>query len=228
MKKKILVVGSKPNSKVPNFFFPKIYAANGACIRVKEYKKKFTNTKLISVLGSREFSKKKDLQKKIFISFPQKLIFRSGLINTLLKKKLKKRYSLKIFSKIGQLIFQSKFFNFGILAPIIAEIFYEKNLIKGFLRFMKKSKNFEILGASTGLYAVLLAIDENPESKIVMCGIGIDTGGGTFYKKNNSKFLLRRNVDKKLFILLKKKYKKNLLTTDNKISLKHGIKLFEK
>ena len=55
---------------------------------------------------------------------------------------------------------------------------------------MKKSKNFEILGASTGLYAVLLAIDENPESKIVMCGIGIDTGGGTFYKKNNSNFCL--------------------------------------
>ena len=88
-------------------------------------------------------------------------------------------------------------------------------------------KNFDILGASTGFFAVLLALKENPGSKIVLCGIGIDTGGGTFYKKNYSKFLLRRNVDKKLFIFLKKKYKKNLLTTDNKISLKHGIKLFK-
>ena len=227
MKNTILVVGSKPNSNVPNFFFSKIYAANGACLRLKSYKKKYINSKLISIVGTREFAKKQDLQKKVLASLPKKIIFRSGKIHNSLKKKLKKKFSLKIYSKVDQFFFQSQFFNWGIFTLIFAELFYGKNLVYGFLRFIKKFKNFEILGASTGLFAVLLALKENPGSKIVLCGIGIDTGGGTFYKKNYSKFLLRRKVDKKLFIFLKKEYKKNLLTTDNKISLKHGIKLFE-
>ena len=39
----VLVIGSKPNSIIPNFPINKVYTANGAAERAKEYQKYFQN-----------------------------------------------------------------------------------------------------------------------------------------------------------------------------------------
>ena len=49
----ILVLGSKPNSIVPNIFFEKVYTANGALILVKNVSKYFPKTQIICLVGER-------------------------------------------------------------------------------------------------------------------------------------------------------------------------------
>ena len=51
----ILVLGSKPESKLPKVNFKKIYAANGAASRFILYKKKYKKTEFISVTSKKNF-----------------------------------------------------------------------------------------------------------------------------------------------------------------------------
>jgi len=44
------------------------------------------------------------------------------------------------------------------------------------LHILKFIKNKNIWGVSTGFYAILLALEENPESKIIISGIGMQGG----------------------------------------------------
>ena len=59
-------------------------------------------------------------------------------------------------------------------------------------------------GSSTGLFCILLAYLNNPEKNIIVSGIGIKTGGETFYGSNKLR-TNRSNVDQKLFFYLKKR-----------------------
>ena len=52
----ILVLGSKPDSKLPDIKVEHIYSANGAAERAAEYKKKYPNIKHTALIGSKEFS----------------------------------------------------------------------------------------------------------------------------------------------------------------------------
>ena len=52
---KILVLGSKPESKLPKLNFTKIYAANGAASRSILYKKNYKHAELISVTSKKKF-----------------------------------------------------------------------------------------------------------------------------------------------------------------------------
>ena len=54
--KYILVLGSKPGSKLPDIKVENIYSANGAAERAIEYKKKYPNTQHTALIGSKEFS----------------------------------------------------------------------------------------------------------------------------------------------------------------------------
>ena len=49
----VLVIGSKPNSIIPNFPISKVYTANGAAERAKEYQKYFPKSNLTCLVGVR-------------------------------------------------------------------------------------------------------------------------------------------------------------------------------
>ena len=51
----ILVLGSKPNSKIPKIQVDSIFAANGAAEIAKNYLNLFPKTIFTSVIGAREF-----------------------------------------------------------------------------------------------------------------------------------------------------------------------------
>ena len=57
MKKKILILGSRHDSIVPNLEFDEVYAANSAAINALKYKKKFPHIKIISCTGGVVFDK---------------------------------------------------------------------------------------------------------------------------------------------------------------------------
>ena len=77
----ILVLGSKPNSIVPNIFFEKVYTANGAAEIGKRYKRKFKKTNIICSVGLREFQKNFRVKRRIIKSNPQKIHVRMGILN---------------------------------------------------------------------------------------------------------------------------------------------------
>jgi len=67
-----------------------------------------------------------------------------------------------------------------------------------------------------GFYAILLALEENPNSNIIISGIGMK-GGKQFYKSNRSNYFVydsRARVDRFLINRLLKKYKYRLFTLD--------------
>ena len=71
----------------------------------------------------------------------------------------------------------------------------------------------------TGFYAILLALHENPESKIIISGIGM-SGGKQFYKSERSNFYVydsRARVDRYLVNKLLDKYKNRLISLDDEL-----------
>ena len=64
----VLILGSKPDYKIPNLFFKHIYAANGAIERVKKYETFFSRFELTSVLGGREFERNLEVKKRVLNS----------------------------------------------------------------------------------------------------------------------------------------------------------------
>ena len=67
--KNVLVLGSKPDSVLPDLQVSSIYAANGAAERAKIYKEKYPNTPLICCAGASEFARNENVKSRIFIFF---------------------------------------------------------------------------------------------------------------------------------------------------------------
>ena len=118
-----LVIGSKPKSVIPNFLIRKIYTANGAAERAKNYQKKFPKTSLTCLVGDLEFEKNINVKVRITEAFPDRMIVRGKKIH--LPEKLKTKCELKYLSFTDQLKFQSKFFQGGNFTVIYSEFFRE-------------------------------------------------------------------------------------------------------
>tara|TARA_B100000989_G_scaffold254340_1_gene203017 strand:- start:7892 stop:8575 length:684 start_codon:yes stop_codon:yes gene_type:complete len=221
-----LVIGSKPKSVIPNFLISKIYTANGAAERAKNYQKKFPKTSLTCLVGDLEFEKNINVRVRITEAFPDRMIVRGKKIH--LPEKLKTKCELKYLSFTSQLKFQSKFFQGGNFTVIYSEFFREiktKDKIKYFLKNLKK---LEFQGVSTGFFSILKALDENPNSNILITGIGM-SGGKQFYTNERNKsydYTARSRVDRFLIKKLKNEYKKNIYTTDEDLHLNGNIKLW--
>lgn len=221
-----IVIGSKPNSVLPNFFISKIYTANGAAERGQMYKKKFNNAKLNCLVGDLEFEKNINVKKRILNSSPQRIIVRGGKIN--LPNDLKHNCKLEYLNYYDQLRFQSSFFKGGFITVILSELEKEINLFDKIKYFLRKLKRFEFLGVSTGFLSILKALDENPNSKILITGIGM-AGGKQYYENFNSKstdYHGRSRVDRFLIKRLKKKFLQNIYTSDEELFKNGNIKLW--
>ena len=63
--KNVLVLGSRPNSVLPDLQVSSIYAANGAAERAKIYKEKYPNAPLICCAGASEFARNENAKSRI-------------------------------------------------------------------------------------------------------------------------------------------------------------------
>lgn len=227
MKFDVLVIGSKPNSVLPNFFIKNLYTANGAAERGYIYKKKFRESNLNCLVGDLEFEKNINVKKRVINSIPQRIIVRGTNIN--LPNNLKKECKLEYIPFYKQLKFQSKFFNGGIVTILFGELIKEIQFWDKIKYFLKKLKKFEFQGASTGFYGILKAIDENPNSKILITGIGM-AGGKQYYHNYNyerTNYQGRARVDRFLIKRLKKKFLQNIYTTDEELFNYGNIRLWK-
>lgn len=186
----VLVLGSRHDVKLPDMHFKKIYSANAAAELVQNYKKKYSNIYHTSVFGEQEFLKNNLVREKIIKSNPNRLIIRNGNINS-------KNYNFKNLEKIVKIGFlkdlniqvsnlELSFFSF-----IFSELKYAENKkIYYFLRCLKKGF---FQGFSSGLFATLIAANENPLSEVIVSGIGLNDGGGHFYTSTVHKGFFSKN-----------------------------------
>ncbi len=209
----ILVLGSAPKSKLPNFEVDKIYAANGASQNADKYFRKFGRKKLISVCGSKEFYMNNDVRKRVLKSKPDIVKFRSGIMPYKFAKENLKKIKYQSFSMIESLCFQSKFLENSFISLFLSELDYQPNFTKKISHIFQIIKEKKMFGISTGLFSVLLARYENPHKNLILSGISIKTNSGNkFYGAKGQPN--RMFVDKSAFIKIKKRFTKNLYTTD--------------
>ncbi len=238
----VLVLGSKPDSQLPDIKVKKIYSANGAAERAIFYKKKYPNIEHVSLIGAKEFMENENVSKRVIHSKPNKLIIRMGKIK--IPKELEKTSEILFTDQKEQSLFQSKFYKFGIIDLILGEsFFYELNPIK-MINHIKMCIMYRgFLGASTGFYSILLALYENPECEVIVSGIGLVEGGHYYTTKESYGFLSKttkelisknkldlknkfRNtsrcrVERFLINRIKEKYKCRIISTDDSM-VYHG------
>ena len=221
----VLVLGSKPGLKLPELKVKKIYTANGAAEKAATYVKKYSNTKIISIVGGREFERNLDVQNRVLNSKINEIVSRSGFVPFKNYNFIEKP-STKCLTLNEQIKFQSNFFKFGMLNIILAEIFYENTFFLQLKHFINIFRKGMINGVSTGFFSILYALKENDQSKVIISGIGMQ-GGGHFYAKNTTRYSKRANVDKYLIIFLKKIYKDRLYTIDKELEKNANIKYLD-
>ncbi len=212
----VLVIGSKPKSKLPNIDVAKVYSANGAAERALNYFKKFGRKHLTCVCGSMEFFKNKEVSSRVMKANPNLIYFRSGKIDGENLRQYIDNQKFVSLSRNKQILFQSQFLNYKIFSVLLAEWKHEEDLKSKFKHLLKIFRQGGMLGSSTGLYSIMLAKSENPNKKILVSGIGIKSIGDSFYGTIGT--TKRANVDKKIFFDLKESIKNNLLTTDQEMS----------
>jgi len=235
-KKYVLVLGSKPDSKLPDIKVEKIYTANGAAERALFYKKKFFNVEHISLIGAKEFMENKNVSTRVINSKPDKLIIRMGKIE--IPNELSKTKDIFYLSQKEQFDFQSQFYKLGKIDLIFGESFYYEDSLKKIIRHIRMCMMFRgFLGVSTGFYSILLALHENPDCDVIVSGIGLTEGGHYYTAKNSYGFVSRttkelmsknkavltnkfRNtsrcrVERFLINRVKSKYKKRIISTDD-------------
>ena len=213
----ILVLGSKPNSFLPDINVEKIYTANGAAEKAENFRKFYSNNQLISICGATEFARNEHVSKRIIHAKPQRLIIRSGIIE--LPKSLNDQTKLYCYSNFEQLKFQSVFFNYSFISLFLAEFFHQDSLIKKISHVLKGIKNERLQGISTGFFAILLAIHENPDSNIIVSGVGMKGGKQFYHSERSNTFVYdsRAKVDRFLAKRLKPIFKKKLFSVDEEL-----------
>ena len=241
MPSKILVLGAKFDVKLPDLHFEKIYTANGSAILVKNYRTKYENIYHTSIFGEQEFRKNMVVQNNIVKSKPNRIFVRNGKIDTNEFKfqNLEKYDTTNSFKEIR---FQLEFLNLNIIEFILAELKYSnKNKINYFFKCLKK---FYFQGFSTGLFALLLALKENPHSEIIISGVGLNEGGGHFYTSPNHKGFFssqdikkknettyrntgRKKVEKYLFDNLKSQFKERIKSYDHNFCELGNVQYFD-
>ena len=76
MKKKILILGSKPGSKLPDIKCNKIYSSNASAKRVDAYFEKFGEVEHTCIVGARHFHGNTEVNQKVTNSKINNLIVR--------------------------------------------------------------------------------------------------------------------------------------------------------
>jgi len=223
--KDILVVGSKKGLKIPTSKIYKAYLANGAISLVNKLKKT-KGFEVNCITGAAIYLRHKEIRKKILKSKPNRFVIRGQISKKDLKNDFNHKFRYRKFETTKKINnFQSKFFVKNSFSILIAEYFYENNIFKKIVHFTKILLRFKKnIGVSTGFFTLLLALDENKESNIIISGISMKEGKHFFKKKRS--FINRARVDAYLFNKLKQNFKERIATTDKLQALELDIKYF--
>lgn len=211
IKEKILILGSKPDMIIPLIDFKKIYSSNASAEIAKKYQKKINLIPHTCIVGAKNFIKIPEIQKRIISSQPDELVIRSYKDKYI--KNFNDNLKKKFISNYDQIKIQSKFLNYGLCDLIFSEISYEISIYKKINYLIKCIMHDEFLGFSTGIFAALYALKENPDSQVFLSGIGFQ--GGDHYYGSGSMTQNRARVDRKMFNRLQKKYLDNIFIFDN-------------
>lgn len=216
----VLILGSKPESKLPDLEVDEIFSANAAAERGRIYKEKYNDIPLTSIVGAREFLKNDLVKNFIINSKPQNVLVRTGEIDK--KKYFNENCNIKHLSWNEQFEIQKKFFRYKSLSIISAELINWKytsrnsKLYRKLLHLYRTVKNGQFWGISTGFFAILYAMYKYPNSKIIVSGIGM-SGGKQFYKSERSKihdYSPRSRVDRFLANHLKYEFRNKIYSLD--------------
>ncbi len=222
-----LVIGSKPGAEIPDLQIKKVYTANGAAERGANYLEKFPESELTCLVGELEFEKNINVKKRILDSKPSKIIVRGEKIS--LPSELDKKCKKIFLNFRQQQKIQSIYLKGGLFSIICAEYFRELKILQKLIYLSKKIRNFEFQGVSTGFFSILMALQENPNAKILITGIGM-SGGKQFYKNERNKtfdYTSRARVDRYLVKKLKKEFLNNIYTTDEDLNRHGNFKLWK-
>ena len=91
------------------------------------------------------------------------------------------------------------------------------------MRCVKKRK---IQAVSTGFFSIIYASLMNPNSELIISGIGMQEDHDLYNKKEEG-FVKRARVDKFLVKKLDKKFKEKIFTTDTLLASYAGFKLWK-
>lgn len=234
-KTKILVLGSKKESRLPDIEPDIIVAANGAISKALHYKK-YQNCLKVAIVSKKQL-KKKEIYNRVLMVMPQEIILWRDDINVedLFYDKISNQKITEISDKFHYNL-QKKYFG-------NIRLFFSHFTIKHTKAYKSNQKGLKLFyniiienikllsisrgggGCSTGLFSIIYSLDRWPNSEIIVSGVSMD-GGKHHYKGPNfsSKVALR---DKRLFPYLDSGIKKRIFTVDENVNIQAGIKLWK-
>ena len=236
MKKKfkILVLGSKKESGLPDIEPDIIVAANGAISKALYYEK-YKNCLKIAIVSKKQL-RKKEICSRLLLVMPEEIILWRDDIS--LENSLYNKISaLKLTELTDKFHYELQKKYFGNLRLFFSHFTIKhtkafKSDLKGLKLFLNIIyENIKLLstssggGCSTGLFSLIYSLDRWPNSEIIVSGVSMH-GGEHHYKGPNfsSKVALR---DKRLFPHLNLVTKKRISTVDEIVNKKAGIKLWK-
>lgn len=222
----IIVCGSGSN-QVPDIYSNEIYSSNGSAEIASVYKRKYNKAKHTCVIGARAFLKLDHVKPRVIEANPDRIIIRDyeKISYQIIKKLFDSEKEFINYKRIEQFNFQKQFFNLGLLDLFKAEINYEYKLLNKIIHFLKFYSSNDFLGVSSGFYAILHAIHNNPGKKIIVSGISFE--GGNHYYKEGMMSLNRGRVDNYLIKRLKKEIKNKIFVVDKIISTKYDLNFID-
>ena len=249
-KKLVYIIGSKPNSILPNQTPDEVYAVNGASTRARELSAPNGTYRLTVKVGAGRLINDASVRENLIKARPEKIIYGSQVsrrdpnsvpiqsvvdINwpcEIVEKKFLEGYKemrqlFSFFDVVKAESMQLKYNNnyklnlgFGIRYNI-------KRILKSgsFLYDITLNKKYVTQGFSAGFYALLQAKNDFPDSVFVLAGIGVT--GGLHHHGVGLMSIHRAMIDKYLVSKLPKDFTNNVYTTDLELASASSIQLWE-
>ena len=224
----ILILGSKSPYKIPLIKVTEIFSSNGSAELVNLYNKynDKNSTMHTCVIGARSFLKLPEIKNRVINSKPDSIIVRDFEdAEENIKKLFNNDLDICKFSKYKQFLFQSEFFNRGIVDLMLAEVNYQNSFKKKITHIFNGIFKYGFFGVSSGFFALLFAAKKYPNSNLIVSGLSFK-GGAHFYSKGEMT-LNRGNVDKILMNNLSKDIKKRISIVDREVASNFKLKEFK-
>ena len=150
---KILILGSKPNFRIPILDYKKIYSSNASAEIAKKYQNKIKKIPHTCIVGAKNYMKLNEIKNRIINSQPDELVIRS--FKKEYKSYLINNIKQKFLTNKDQINIQKVYLKNGLLDLISAELNYENKFFRKIQYILKSILNDELLGFSTGVFSAL-------------------------------------------------------------------------
>lgn len=212
----VLVLGSKPDSVLPDVNPKHIYAANAAIEKSMIYRKKNPHVKITSIAGGRAILED-HIRQRIATAKPDRIITKNPCSCSIkeLFQELDNFLETRNLSYKEAYLMQHELLGTRVYWAEWIKLMSGDVLLNP-KRFMKQL--YTILreryprGVSAGVFGIIMALREYPDTPIITCGIGLQ-GGGHFYKAGELSSH-RGRIDRYLFRSLPERLKKNIYSQD--------------